>query len=192
MPNKEFLEVYPLYRKFELELPARPIVSGPAIHKIADVPDKSLQRPKDAMSRIGRSDNSRAGQRRHHQMKETPFDRNETDSAGGEIRQMSQVRMLQRGERIADIIEEAKVRTFQTGNEHALVKLATGDRALVSGGPGGIDFAPNQIARLFGHTHPYHVPPTGPSASDIAVLESLGQQSSYLLEHGQLIQFRRK
>ncbi|MBI1926487.1 hypothetical protein HYR99_19865 [Candidatus Poribacteria bacterium] len=30
--------------------------------------------------------------------------------AGGEIRQMSQVRMIRRGERVADIMEEAKVR----------------------------------------------------------------------------------
>lgn len=32
--------------------------------------------------------------------------------------------------------------------------LANGERALVSGGPGGIDFNAGSITRIFGHTHP--------------------------------------
>jgi hypothetical protein len=52
------------------------------------------------------------------------------------------------------VVGEARALTFATGNEHALVRLATGERALVSGGPGGITFAEGQITRIIGHTHP--------------------------------------
>lgn len=102
---------------------------------------------------------------------------------------MTVVRTLGRGERVADIIDEGKRLTFTTGNEHALVKLADGSRAIVSGGRGGINFASGQVKRLFGHTHPYHLPSTGPSAADFQALHSLGQRSSYVLEHGIITRF---
>ncbi len=104
---------------------------------------------------------------------------------------MSVVRTIERGERVADIINEVKQLTFTTGNEYAVVKLADGSRALVSGGPGGINFVEGQITRLFGHSHPYQLPATGPSHFDFIALQSLGQRSSYLLERGQLTKFSR-
>lgn len=114
---------------------------------------------------------------------------NIASGAGGDFAAMQVLRTIQQGETIADIVSEAKAITYTTGNEVALVKLASGERALVTGGTGGINFEDGQITRLFGHTHPYQVPPTGPSASDVQALQSLGQQSSYILEHGQLFKF---
>lgn len=81
--------------------------------------------------------------------------------------------------------------TFETGKEHALVRLADNERALVSGGIGGIEFFKSEVERIFGHSHPYHLPPSGPSHADYKALEALGQKSSYILEHGKLIKFRR-
>lgn len=101
---------------------------------------------------------------------------------------MSSVRTIGRGEKLADIIDEGKRLTFETGNEHALVKLANGDRAIVAGGPGGIEFT-SDVSRVFGHTHPYQLPITGPSSADFSMLASYGQRSSWLLEHGALTRF---
>lgn len=109
--------------------------------------------------------------------------------AGADAAEMAMVRTINRGEKIADLVDEAKRLTFTTGNEHAIVKLTNGQRAIVSGGPTGIIFQEGQITRLFGHTHPYHLPPTGPSAGDIDALRQLGQRSSYILEHGELFKF---
>lgn len=110
--------------------------------------------------------------------------------AGGEFGEAVVVRTIGRGERIAALVNEAKALTFQTGREHALVKLATGERVLVSGGTGGITFAEVQITRIFGHTHPYHLLSAGPSATfDIPMLEALRHRSSYLLERGVLQKF---
>jgi hypothetical protein len=81
------------------------------------------------------------------------------------------------------LINEGKALTFTTGNEHALVKLANGTRALVSGGPGGINFAPGQVTRIFGHTHPTNALP---SAADAAALTILGQSKQYVLHGGQV------
>jgi hypothetical protein len=104
---------------------------------------------------------------------------------------MTVFRTIGKGERVADLINEAKTLTYTTGNEHAVVTLADGARAIVSGGEGGITFAEGQVTRIFGHTHPYQLPPTGPSDADFAALELLDQRSSYVLEHGQLIRFSR-
>src|SRR5690606_10596108 len=92
-------------------------------------------------------------------------------------------------ERVADIVAEGKALTFATGNEHALVSLTSGERVIVSGGPTGIDLGALSVRRLLGHSHPYHLAPTGPSAADFAALQVLGERSSSLLEHGPLIQF---
>lgn len=109
--------------------------------------------------------------------------------AGAESAEMTMVRVIERGEKLETIINEAKVLTFQTGNEHALVKLATGERALVAGGPGGINFAEGSITRIFGHTHPYGTAIVGPSNADRAAIQALGQRSSWLLEGGTLGKF---
>jgi hypothetical protein len=111
-------------------------------------------------------------------------------SGGGASAPMQIVRTIGRGEKIADIVAEGKSLTFTTGNEHALVKLASGERAIVSGGPGGITWEAGEVTRVFGHTHPYQLPPTGPSPADFGMLDVLGQRSSWLLEHGQLTRFR--
>jgi hypothetical protein len=58
------------------------------------------------------------------------------------------------------------------------------------GGKEGIDFGTGNITRIYGHSHPYHLPPTGPSADDFRALRQLDDQPfSYLLEHGQIYRF---
>jgi hypothetical protein len=110
---------------------------------------------------------------------------------GGASASMSIVRILDPGEDFLDpaVLHELKVGTFETGNEHAVVDLASGERAVVSGGPTGLDFAEGEISQLLIHTHPYGLAATGPSAADIAAIRALGQESSWLLEHGELIRF---
>jgi RHS repeat-associated protein len=114
---------------------------------------------------------------------------NLASGAGGEADEMAVVRTIQRGEKLSDIINVGKALTFETGNEHALVKLATGERALVSGGPGGINFAEGSVSRIFGHTHPYGTAAVGPSGLDRLALQRLGQGSSWLVEGGTITKF---
>lgn len=111
-----------------------------------------------------------------------------SSGAGGVAAEMSVVRIIEHGEKLEDIINEGKTLTFETGNEHALVKLVTGERALVSGNEYGISFG-EQATRVFGHTHPFQFPASGPSPIDRAALRALGQRSSWLFEHGQKIKF---
>jgi hypothetical protein len=98
-------------------------------------------------------------------------------------------RIICKGEKIVDIVDEVKSLTYQTGKEHAVVKLADGSRAIVSGGRGSIRFPAGSIQRIFGHSHVYDKLTTGPSSVDIGALEKLGQATSYLLEHGELYKF---
>lgn len=102
---------------------------------------------------------------------------------------MTVVELIPRGTKIADIVDNVKQLTFTTGNEHAVVTLANGERAIVSGGPRAIEFKVGQIQRLFGHSHPYDLLSTGPSIGDRAALGSFEQSSSYLLERGELYKF---
>jgi hypothetical protein len=88
-----------------------------------------------------------------------------------------------------DLLDELKSRTYESGREHAIVDLQDGRRVLIEGGPRGIDDPAAQIKQLLIHTHPYDLPPTGPSKDDIDFITRLGQSSSWLLEHGQLTQF---
>ena len=74
-----------------------------------------------------------------------------------------------------------------TGRQ-ALVRLASGERAIVSGGHTGISGL-NDITELIAHTHPYDLAAQGPSTADYTALNQLGQDSSILLEHGQEIMF---
>ncbi|MBL9179289.1 MAG: hypothetical protein JNM65_14600 [Verrucomicrobiaceae bacterium] len=106
---------------------------------------------------------------------------------GGEVLPMQVVRTLPPGT-AGGVVNEAKALTFATGNEHAVVRLATGERALVSGGPGGIDMG-TQVTRIIGHTHPYGTMSAGASAADRAALQTLGQRHSYILEGGQILRF---
>lgn len=57
-----------------------------------------------------------------------------------------------------------------------------------AGGATGIDLS-SDVTQVLAHTHPYHLPALGPSADDVAMLSQLGQSSSILLEHGQIILF---
>ena len=98
------------------------------------------------------------------------------------------VRTIQHGEKVSNIIDEGKLLTLATGNEHALVKLASGERALVSGSPYGIKFG-DKITRLFGHTHPNQLLKTGVSELDREALRTLGQRHSYLFERGDFYRF---
>jgi hypothetical protein len=79
--------------------------------------------------------------------------------------------------------------TYETGNECAIVNLANGERALISGGTKGIFFEEGQITRIYVHTHPYEYSATGPSAGDLNSLKELGQKGSYLIEHGNIEKF---
>ena len=110
--------------------------------------------------------------------------------AGESSDSMQIVREIQHGEKAADLIQELKELTYTTDNEHAIVELSSGERAIVSGGEKGIEFG-DQITRLFAHTHPYHLGATGPLAADVNALQQLGQRSSYLLEHGEITKFFR-
>jgi hypothetical protein len=102
--------------------------------------------------------------------------------------EMQIVRIIEHGERIADIVDEVEELTITTYNEHAVVKLNTGERAIVSGRPTSIDFPP-EVTRVFGHSHPYQFSAAGPSEMDYGSLPSFGQRSSYLLEQGELYRF---
>ena len=100
----------------------------------------------------------------------------------------SLVRVVGGHESRADLFNEMKARTFESGQEQALVRLGSGGRVIVSGGHTGISGLDN-ISELIAHTHPYDVMAQGPSPADYTALNQLGQQSSILLEHGQVITF---
>jgi hypothetical protein len=109
--------------------------------------------------------------------------------AGGQVLPLTVVRTLPPGT-AGGVVSEARALTFATGNEHALVRLATGERALVSGGLGGIAFGEGQITRIIGHSHPYGFGSIGPSAADFGALRSLGQTHCYVLDGaGNIIRF---
>ena len=91
-------------------------------------------------------------------------------------------KIIPQGTKVADIINEIKGLTWSTGNEHAVVRLANGQKAIVSGGPGGINFEIGQIKTLFGHTHPTSAPP---SAADFNALKILNQTKQYIFHGGE-------
>jgi hypothetical protein len=106
------------------------------------------------------------------------------------------VRAIEQGEQLADLIAETKARAWVANAEHAVVRLITGERAMVRGGARGIEFLVGreekqvfiivgeklvQVRRLYFHTHPRV---TGPSADDLEFLDILGQTRSYLFEIG--------
>ncbi|HID74918.1 MAG TPA: hypothetical protein EYP56_02865 [Planctomycetaceae bacterium] len=101
---------------------------------------------------------------------------------------MQIVREIKKGEKIADIVNEAKALTFTRNVEHALVKLKDGRRVLVSGGRHGIHLT-DDVTRVFRHTHAYSEWAGGPSLADLSVLRRLGQRHSYLFQRGQRIRF---
>lgn len=76
-----------------------------------------------------------------------------------------------------ELFNELKSLTWESdGNEHALVELENGDRAIGSGGPGGIINVPGEV---LAHTHPTNAPP---SAADFAA--AAGQRNGMWVLHG--------
>ncbi|WP_185147008.1 hypothetical protein [Chryseobacterium echinoideorum] len=106
---------------------------------------------------------------------------NIASSAGGETLPMTVQKIIPKGTKIADIVNDIKGLTWSTGNEHAVVRLANGQKVIVSGGPGGIRFELGQIKTLFGHTHPTAAPPSG---ADFTALKILNQTKQYVLHGG--------
>ncbi|WP_449397593.1 hypothetical protein [Chryseobacterium wanjuense] len=103
-------------------------------------------------------------------------------SGGGETLPMTIQKIIPQGAKVADIINDIKGLTWSTGNENAVVRLANGEKAIVSGDPGGISFETGQIKTLFGHTHPTSVPP---SAADFKALKILNQIKQYVFHGGE-------
>jgi len=108
--------------------------------------------------------------------------------AGQDVRPMQIVREIKHGETLTDIVQEGKQLTFASDVEHAVVTLKDGRRVLVSGGKHGIELT-KDVKRVIGHTHPYSLPPSGPSTGDLNALRELKQRNSYLLERGELQKF---
>ncbi len=102
----------------------------------------------------------------------------------------SLVRVISRGERVADLIDEVAGATYQDGLERAIISTMDGDRLIVQGGAGGMSFEGFDVRRVLLHTHPIT---TGPSSDDFNMLRTLGQRSSWIYElfGGGLSRFRR-
>jgi len=92
------------------------------------------------------------------------------------------VRYIQKGEKLGDVINEIKGLTHDNFVEHAVVKLETGARAVISGGPSSISM--KGVKTIYAHVHPYHLPARGPSPEDYQALQKLEQGFSYIFEHG--------
>lgn len=106
----------------------------------------------------------------------------------GEVTPGVIIRTIKPGEKLVDIIEEAKTITYMTGNETAVVSLANGERVLVHGGKNiGLEHLP--IRRIIGHTHTDRLMSAGASNADRPALQSLGQHTSWLYERGRLFKF---
>ena len=100
------------------------------------------------------------------------------------------VRTIDKGETIHALLRELAERTYLEGLEHAIVRLADGRRAIVQSGASG-GMIPN-VVRLIVHTHTYDSALRGELAVshiDRKALQDLGQLSSWLLVHGELIKF---
>ena len=113
-----------------------------------------------------------------------------SSTPGADVRPMSIVREIKKGEKIQDIIDELRKLTYMDTVEHAVVTLKDGTRVIVSGGEHGISLS-DDVKRVIGHTHPHHHQKLGPSQGDKDALKQLGntdkggQRSSYLIEGGQ-------
>jgi hypothetical protein len=111
-------------------------------------------------------------------------------SLGKHIEDFRIHRIIGKGETVKELLEEFKRLTFMYG-EAAIVRLADGRRAIVLGGEEGINFGTGNVTRIYAHSHPYHLPRTGPSGDDFDALKSLDEEFSYLFEHGDLFRFER-
>lgn len=111
-------------------------------------------------------------------------------SNGGKILPMTVEKIIPQDSKISDILIEIKGMTWMSENEHVVVRLVDGRKAIVSRGPGGIEFQHGQIRTLFGHTHPTPAPP---SFGDFNFLRNyrfyggrIGQSRQYVIHGGQI------
>jgi hypothetical protein len=98
----------------------------------------------------------------------------------------------------ADLVNDAKAWTWEYESEHLLLRLTTGELAVVRGGRDGIRFMVEdegdgrtlhmeiegrkvQVSWIFWHTHPRV---TGPSDGDLEALAILKQEASIIHEIG--------
>ena len=109
---------------------------------------------------------------------------------------LREVREINKGEKVKDLVEEIKDLVYNTGNEHGIVSYPDGRRMIVSGGPTGISFDPSKVRRVLGHVHPPKaiLPPNvqpvpGPSPGDLNALSVLRQRSSWLVDNGEFYRF---
>ncbi|HZP04555.1 MAG TPA: RHS repeat-associated core domain-containing protein [Terracidiphilus sp.] len=110
--------------------------------------------------------------------------------AGGGSLPWSLVRTVGQDGLTPEIVNELKSLAWETGNEHALVTLGTGENAIVSGGPEGIEFEEGDITNIMGHTHPeWNVNGLNPSEGDMNALRQLNQESSYIYWKGLVTKF---
>jgi hypothetical protein len=103
-------------------------------------------------------------------------------STGVDILPGATVRQIGKGEKVKDLIHEVAELTYKgEGAEHAIISLKSGERLIVRGGAGGIDFSTygKNLDRIILHTHGR---PTGPSDVDFQMLKDMGQKSSYIYE----------
>ena len=110
-------------------------------------------------------------------------------SGGGrDIRAATFVRQIARGEHWADVLEELKASTYETGFEYGVVRLQDETRWVVSGGTEG--FRIEGVKRLIIHTHPYEfMEGFVRSDDDVRALQALGQGMSYIAWRGQIFRF---
>lgn len=101
---------------------------------------------------------------------------------------MTVEKIIPQGSKIKDTVNDVKGMTWVTGNEHAVVRLTSGQKAIVSGGPGDISLKSGQIKTLFGHIHPTNAPP---SSRDYEALKALGQSKQCVIHGGQTTLIRR-
>ena len=99
-----------------------------------------------------------------------------------------EVREVQKGEKILDLIREAKRETFLEGKEYAVIKRKDGKRYLVSGDKGKI-ILPEDTIIIYGHTHPFNTSiNNGPSQEDRLSLDLVndgkGQSKQYVFHNG--------
>ena len=108
------------------------------------------------------------------------------------------IREVEHGERVADLIEEARARTYVQQVEVAVLKIEGNRRLMVGGGRDGITFERGsgeadedlfmdldgrkvRVLLVYGHTHPRA---TGPSDGDLKAIAVLRQTKSYIFELG--------
>ena len=99
-----------------------------------------------------------------------------------------EVREVQKGEKILDLIREAKRETFLEVKEYAVIKRKDGKRYLVSGDKGKI-ILPEDTIIIYGHTHSFNTSiNNGPSQEDRLSLDLVndgkGQSKQYVFHNG--------